>query len=152
MLRHAQMLARCLALAGAGSGLGGTVAEAFRQQPTLSCSVSDHNLLLDLVLRLAPGGAADPAGMEGELQIHHPKLSHDRRRWPLDKRQPANLWLNGNELKLKLVLGASERLVVLVIETQRRTASDDAYAGTWTLATAETPRLSGRVACGVMEP
>lgn len=152
MSRRAQLLACRLALAGAGLAVGGTQAEAFQQPPVLSCSVSDHNLLLDLVLRLGTGGAADPAGMEGQLQIHHPKLAHERRRWSLDKRQPAQLWLNGNELRLRIVLGAGDGLVVLLIETQRRNAADSAYAGAWTLVTAETPRLTGRVSCDVSEP
>lgn len=147
---------RVFAIAAAASGflaalLGPSVAQP-RPQPTISCSVSDHSFLLELVVPLRPDGSADPRGMQGSLDIHHQKLPLERRRWSLDKRQPTQLWLLGNELRVRLMLGIGEQLMDVVIETARRSQLDSEFAGNISLRSAEGVRLTGRITCGTDWP
>jgi hypothetical protein len=117
--------------------------------PTVYCSTRDHNMALDLELPLRNDGsrAAAASGFAGDLEIIHQKMPADRRRWSLDKRQPAQFWLTGNDLKLRLLLGTGENLVDLVIEAQRRAANESIYAGNFRLETAEGVRVTGRMSC-----
>lgn len=125
------------------------LAAAQYRVPTVYCSTRDHNLAFDLELPLRTDGsnAAAAAGLAGSLEIIHQKVPAERRSWSLDKRQPAQFWLTGNDLKLRLVLGTGENLVDLIIEAQRRAANESNYAGNFRLEMAEGVRVTGRVGC-----
>ena len=123
-------------------------AQSQSRTPSVSCTVADHNIALELLLPLKPdlSRAPAPAGMQGNLEIHHQKLPRERRSWSLDDRQPTQMWLQGLDLKLRLLLDP-ETLVDLIIEAQRRALVDTSYAGHFRLETAEGVRVTGRIAC-----
>lgn len=127
-----------------------TFAIAQIRTPSISCSVADNNILLDLYLPLAADGSGvgGRGGMQGVLEIHHFKMAKDRRRWPLDGRQPTQIWNLGPDLKLRLMLGTGEDLLDLVIEVSQRTGTMG-HMGTFRLETAEAVRVTGRVECQV---
>ena len=58
--------------------------------PSISCAVNDHSLALDLYAPLNPDGSGTlgRGGLQGSLEIHHYLMAKERRRWPLDGRQP----------------------------------------------------------------
>lgn len=142
-------IAALFALAAAGLAVV-VPASGQMRMPSISCSIADNNIALDLYLPLAAdgSGAGGRSGMQGVLEIHHFKMAKDRRRWPLDGRQPAQIWNIGNDLKLRLMLGTGEALVDLIIEVQQR-AGTIGHMGNFRLDTAEGVRVTGRVECQV---
>jgi hypothetical protein len=124
-------------------------AAAQSRGPTVFCSTRDYNMALDLELPLRGDGSMAVAteGLSGNLDINHQKVPPHRRRWSLDKRQPAQFWLAGNELKLRVVLGAGEPAATLVVETQRRSSVETDYTGSFRLETMEGVRVTGRLSC-----
>ena len=118
-------------------------------QPSIACRVADTNMMLELYLPLAKDNSGNVArGMRGELQVNHPKMPVQRRRWNLDDKLPAQFWNVGNDLKFRLTPASGEDLVDLVVEVQRREQSAEAI-GTFRLVTAEGVRVQGRIACRV---
>lgn len=134
-------------LAGVVAGIATGPAGAQLRQPRVVCSMADHSFLVDLAVPLQADGSPDRRGMDGSLDIHHQKLSQERRRWSLARRQPTQLWLHANDLRLKLVLGTGDELMEVVIETMRRSPFDAEYAGSIALRAAEGVRLAGRITC-----
>lgn len=132
------------------AALWASAAGAQIRTPSVSCSIGDNNVALDLYLPLAAdgSGAGARSGMRGSLDIHHYKVAKDRRRWSLDGLTPSLMWNYGNDLKLRLMLAPGEALVDLVIETQQRVGTIG-HMGTFRLETSEGVRVQGRVECQV---
>jgi len=150
--RRNWVVAAAFGLAG-GLGVGlctGGDAGAQVRTPSVSCTVADGNMTLDLYLPLAMDGSgvAASAGMTGSLEIHHSKVPKERRRWSLDGRQPSQFWNLGPEMRLRLILAPGEQLIDLVIETATR-QGDGVYYGNFRLETAEGVRVTGRLQCYV---
>ncbi len=126
-----------------------STAHAQPYQPSVACRVADTNMMLELYLPLAKDNSGNVArGMRGELQVTHPKMPVQRRRWNLDDKLPAQFWNVGNDLKFRLTPASGEDLVDLVVEVQRREQSAEA-TGAFRLVTAEGVRVQGRIACRV---
>lgn len=143
VLARGAFAATMLALVAVVPGAAGA-----QEARSIHCKVGDHNVALELLLPLAQdgSGAATRAGMQGSLDIQHQKVARDRRRWNLDGRQPAQLWHDGRELKIKLQLAPGDALVELVIETLKRPGTD-AHAGHYRVRTGEGARVEGRIEC-----
>jgi hypothetical protein len=114
--------------------------------PSISCAVNDSNLHLDLFLPMTFEGPVDKGGLQGSLDIHHYKVTKERRSWKLDGRMPTQLWYVGNDLKLRLTLVPGENLIDLIIDTQRRPDAA-VHTGNFKLETGEGVRVTGRIEC-----
>ncbi|MFM9937888.1 MAG: hypothetical protein ACKVP7_00160 [Hyphomicrobiaceae bacterium] len=132
------------------TGLVVSAGQAQMRSPSISCSISDNNVVLDLYLPLAPdgSGAGAPSSLRGALEIQHYKMAKDRRRWSLDGRSPSLIWNYGDDLKLRLLLAPGDALVDLVIETRQRIGTIG-HAGTFRLETGEGVKVQGRAECQV---
>lgn len=135
------------ALLAAGLGMAAGAPAESRYTPAVSCEVADFSMTLRLYMPLSRDRTGSPGdeGMKGSLEIHHQKVSKERRVWSLDGKRPAQFWNRDRELKLMLLLGSREDLITLVIETKGRPGEAE-QAGEFRLVTSEV-NLSGRLAC-----
>lgn len=126
-----------------------TTSEAQYRDEVISCRVFESNIALDLTIPLARDGSGNASrGMRGTLDIHHQKVSRERRHWDLADKLPAQFWNWGNDMKVRLLLGTGGQLVDLVIDTQQR-PGQQVHAGSFKLETGEGVRVTGRLECYV---
>ncbi len=125
------------------------IATAAIAHAEVGCRVADYNLTLDLLLPTANDGSGSASGpMQGTLQINHQRVPKERRQWSLENRAPAQFWNTGGDLKLRIMFGAGDSVVDLVIDTQQqRGATDARRTGTFRLETGEGVRVIGRIEC-----